>query len=487
MLIRPDLLPLILSAIVAIAGATVLGYFLGKGMGAALLALLALTAAVLCYMGASHYQWTGLILAIAGVTILAILFGYALSRQRGARTFGLMWLGWCGACLLGYLSAGIAGLVFITFSTVAMFWIGTYKLVQKALPLREGVSRKEKLKAFRALLTFTLGRNYPYYSVENRKKIPRVPGNQFAQFMAGPGIVITSCDHTVVITDNIKIKQVPEPGLTFTEMFETIGEVIDLRAQLRAFDVEALTKDGIRIKVLTFVPFRIDSGRGESGRWPKSGEAFPFNPKAVFRAVQAQLVERSREKKDDKVVENVQKHSWDALVKIIATRIVRQIISEYSFDDLCAPYNPNRDPRQDIGNELRHQLRGEMSRIGIDLIGGGISNLMPADGRLLQQRIGNWQAEWERRISKEIGQGEAEYIRMVESARAQAQAEMIRTISEGFEQAGGSDEVSTEVVALRFVEALEKMIKSPDVQPTLPPGTAETAEAMRRSLEVQRR
>jgi regulator of protease activity HflC (stomatin/prohibitin superfamily) len=90
-------------------------------------------------------------------------------------------------------------------------------------------------------------------------------------------------------------------------------------------------------------------------------------------------------------------------------------------------------------------------------------------------------------MTAETGKGEAEYIRLVESARAQAQAEMIRTISEGFERAGAAKETTPEMIALRFIEALEKMIQSPAVQQVLPPGQAETVEAMRRSAEVHHR
>jgi hypothetical protein len=203
--------------------------------------------------------------------------------------------------------------------------------------------------------------------------------------------------------------------------------------------------------------------------------------------VQGQLVERSREQKDGKLIENKQQHTWDETVNIVTTQIVRRIIGEYSFDDLCAPYQPQEDPRQEIVDELRKQLKDELQPKGIEALGGGISNLLPMDTQLLQQRVGNWQAEWERRITAEIGKGEAEYIRMVESARAQAQAEMIRTISEGFERAGTTENISAEVIALRFVETLEKMIKSPDVQQALPPASSETIEAMKRSIESRRR
>jgi hypothetical protein len=494
------LISLLASAITTVVLTTAFGYFMNKKFTAIFLFLLSLEAVAICLVGAfinallAHWRelirlqfrevdfighgisLPGLMIAIALVAVLAYRRGHNFSGRRGALVISLTWLGWCAFCLLGYVAGSPLGLLLIALPSLTLLWIGGYFLSQIVLPLNEDATPADRQQAFRALITYTLGSNYPYYAVEDRKKKERAPGNVFRQFFAGPGIVMTSCDQTVVISSGTKIKEVPEPGLSFTGLFETIAEIIDLRLQLRAFPVEALTKDGIRIKVLTFVPFRIQAGDD----WPKMGKSFPFRKSAVFKAMREQLIDRTKEKQGEK-------RSWDEQISIIATQVIRRIISQYAFDDLCAPYQPQRDPRQEIIKELRRQLKDEVEELGIQAIGGGISNLLPADSRLLQQRMDNWQAEWARRMTAETGKGEAEYIRLVESARAQAQAEMIRTISEGFERAGAAKETTPEMIALRFIEALEKMIQSPAVQQALPTATAETVEAMRRSAEVHHR
>jgi len=491
---------LIESALVTVVLTTAFGYFMNRTIIAIYLFLLSVEVAVLCFVGAfigvllahgrevirvqlsevdlgAHgVSLPGLLFAIILVAVLAYRRGQSLSGQRGARVISLTWLCWCAFCLLGHFVAGPIGVLLIPLPSLTLLWIGVYFLSQKLLPLNEDASIADRLLAFRALITYTLGTNYPYYAVEDRKKTARAPGNVFRQFFAGPGIVLTSCDHTVVISSGTAIRDVPEPGLSFTGLFETVAEIIDLRLQLRAFPVEALTKDGIHVKVLTFVPFRIQAG----DEWPEMGKSFPFRKSAAFQAMREQPIDRTKEKQGEK-------RSWDEQISIIAGQIVRRIINQYTFDDLCAPYQPQRDPRQEIIKELRRQLKDELTELGIQTLGGGISNLLPVDSRLLQQRIDNWQAEWERRMTAELGKGEAEYIRMVESARAQAQAEMIRTISEGFERAGAAKETTPEMIALRFIEALEKMIQSPAVQQALPSATAETVEAMRRSAEVHHR
>lgn len=468
-------------AIFTCGAAALFGYWMMKGLGAGLLLGLSGLAALVCWAAAARFNWQGLLFAILLAAAGAFLVGRFLSGTRGARTLTVAWLGWCALWACGYLIAQVPGLFLISLPGVVLLWGGLYWIAPKLLPLRNPNSGIEQQKSLRALLTYTLGTNFTYYTVEDRKFTERVKGNAFRAFFAGPGLVLTRCDHTATVTNNFKITQILDPGLTFLDKFERVGEVIDLRAQVRAFPVEAITRDGIRLKFITFAPFRI-----QAGAWPQTGSSFPFRKSAVFQAVQSQLIEPQREQHDGEVVESRRKHTWDERVSIVATQIVRRIISEYAFDELCAPYQPERDPRTEIITRFRQELKDELGKVGIEPLGGGVSNLLPADEQLLQQRIENWQAEWGRRITAEIGRAEAERIRTIESARAQAQAEMIRTISEGFERAGARESISNEVLAMRFVEALEKMIKTPAVQEALPSGSADSLEAMKHRIESHR-
>ena len=293
---------------------------------------------------------------------------------------------------------------------------------------------------------------------------------------------MTSCDHTVVVTDRARITGVKEPGFSFTGLFENIAYVIDLRDQLRAFHVEAITRDGIRIKVLTFVAFRIS----RDGKRPESDKPFPFSGTAVLKALGGSLVERWREQKDGKIVEHKQMHTWDEMVIMVATRVLRRVISEYSFDDLCATLQPERNPRNEITTEFQRQLRDRLGTMGTELVRGGISNLLPVDDQPLRQRIRYWQAGQERKSTAEIAKGTAEYIRIVESARAQTREAAEQMTSDTFDKTRSVDKnVSAEEIALRFLEVLERLVNSLTMQRSLS-SASETVEAMRRSLEAHR-
>ena len=449
---------LVLIAVVMVGLAAFLGYLSDKRSGAVVLALLAFLAAGICLVGFTWGKSAGLLVAALLVAALGALLGRKLGNRRGAAFVSLLWLGFCGACVIGYLADGRAGLLSITLPSVALFWIGLWRLSRRLLPLRNGSQARI---AFRCLYTFALGTNLPYYVFENGELEERVDGNP-SQFFSGPGIVITPCDHVAVIHDGIWVNYVDQPGLVFTGPFERVKEIVDLRPQLKAYNVEALTKDGIRVSVLTFVVFCIQ--RHTNDRQPVLGRSFPFRRRAISKAVYNPPTEDS------------QQYRWDDVVSIATSQILRDIIGEYTFDDLCAPYNPDRDPRTEIiaGREdqegqripgLTDRLKQKAIDYGIWVLDTGIQNLRPVEEEVLKQRIENWRTEWQRKMMIERGKGEAAAVRSLALAHAQAQAEVIRTISEGIAQIDlGDRAILPQVIAMRLIGAVEEMASPPAEQ-----------------------
>jgi len=325
------------------------------------------------------------------------------------------------------------------------------------------------------LFSFSLGTNYPYHAMEVRKLVERAPGNPYGQFFAGPGIVLTGPAHAPIIWEGLQFKRVGEPGLNFTERFETIYQTVDLRPQLRSFFVEAITKDGIRVRVLTFIPFKLHA----KGQDTQLKSSFPLDKDSIYQAVWAQPIEKD------------QKIPWDELPRLMTERLLRKIISRYQCDELCEPHESGEDqhtpakrnPRKAIRDELIARLKKELQPCGIEVIGGGISNLIPMNNSVIEKRVEAWQAEWERKINEELAKGKAKAIRTVEEAYAKAQAALILTIHDVVrEQPEVGADLLTKIAALRFIGALEEMACAPQVQQALPEGAAETMSYMRRVL-----
>ncbi len=342
---------------------------------------------------------------------------------------------------------------------------------------------EQRRKALQCLLTYTLGTNRPYYVVidekiaeraegtttwltEEEKLIQRVDGAIFGEFLAGPGIVLTGCDQAVAISTGQKFKGAKGPGIVFTGYTDLPAHVVDLRVQLCAFPVEAWTKDGIAIRVTTFIPFQIGTGKEE----PALGQGFPYRSSDVFKAVHAQLMEHVD---PSQVPESLEEQKWYDLPRLAGERIVREIISRYEFDELYTPFELHtdlgQDPRSRIGKEMREELNQTLPGWGIQCIGCGIGNIVPVDERVIEQRIEAWRTDWARKIMLQQAAGQARRLRLVEQARAQAQIDIVLAVGRRLERlraAGGP--VPLDAIVLYFVEVLEELAGRSALRKLLP-------------------
>ncbi|MBN1221509.1 MAG: hypothetical protein JXM69_21490 [Anaerolineae bacterium] len=438
----------------AVVLAAVSGFLLEKWEGAAILGGLVLLASAFhlagaflgyYYLGGYLAAWVGLLMGIGlGGLILAVSFRNATQGKRAGSFAAGMWFGFWFLCFLGYAAGRWVGLLLLTVPAIFFFLWGLYRTSARILPLRDLRNTTALRKAFRALVTYSMGTNYPYYFVdEDSRPEKRVDGNPYLKILAGPGLVCTDANHIPYVTSGLRGGQVFEPGLTFTGIYDLEPRIIDLRPQLRAFPVEALTKDGIPIKVTTFCPCRIDPG----DETPALGRAFPFRPEAVHKVLAGERVERKTNEK-----ESGGRHDWmggpqDGLVPLMATPIVQDIISRYTIDELCEPHNPARDPRVEIAAEMRKRVGETLAPLGLKLIGGGIGNLVPENDKIIERRLENWWTKWEGQILEEISEAQATRMYITKRARAKVEAEI-------FDLFRRSTKKLDLALALRFVDTL---------------------------------
>jgi hypothetical protein len=422
--------------------------FLGNGvMGAFLLGLAASVASGLCLLG---FKWGGQAGLLVGVLLVALVggvLGSKIGKRRGGLFVALLWLGFCVACAIGYWAAGWVGWLTITLPSMVLFWYSLWRFSGRLLPLQ--IQRRP-----RWLRRYLLRRLFAPHKIDDQ--VQRERHYRYQSFRA-------------LLTYSIGA-----PGLTFTGLFDRVDQIVDLRPQLKAFYVEALTEDGIRIRVLAFAFFKIRAHPQQQGRFWVDGES----DQAILQVMRAQPVE------------DAERRGWDDLVPMTAQRILQDIITQYRCNELCAGDQPDWLPHGEIPWEvIRRKFTAQLTNAmaakceAIQILGAGIANLEPVERGVMQRRIENWRTEWTRRMMIQMGEGETEAMRLISQARAQGQAEVIRILSKEAEDMDTVDkDILGDVLTLRLLEALESMARRPPVQQLLPAEATETMKYLRRAI-----
>jgi hypothetical protein len=290
--------------------------------------------------------------------------------------------------------------------------------------------------------------------------------------VGGPGAVRISDTEVAVTETNGRFRRILGPGGHLLGRFETIYAVLDLRQQARAIDELALTtKDGIEIKVGVSISYRVSTGGEPATR----AKPFPYDEEAVRLAAYAETVMA-----DDET------SNWEAIPAEIVKQKLTKIIAKYYLNDLLYPRSPSLDPRLTIHTELERLVRAALRDVGIELVNLHIGRLeLPQP--IFEQYIEYWQTHWETQTQLTEADGQAYSLEEVEVARAEAEVTMIRAIVEGLQRARleGNADAMPELIALRLIEALEKVAEKSQESHPLPTSLLPELTAMREQLMLE--
>ena len=431
-------------------------------------------------------QWVS-IFAFLGIHAIVLQYG-TMGGRRGLRTAAAYLFAFDWALMMGVTagrSVASEGMPFWSWHTVRWGLLGAIFLFLPAwLLFRFGLrfcgifllpvmptNRKRRSQAGRTVRAYMWGLNYPFYRGEDGELRKLVDGN-VSLYGGGPGFVMASSHYAIPLTVGTHDTQVGGYGLVFTDRKERPLSPVDLRLQVRAKTVRALTRDGIPVKVMMFAIFQIDRRRA------KEEGPYSFDPQAVFAAVHAQGVGPEQDEEREEI-------GWDQVVAERAADLLRSAIGRRLLDRLLE--NENGDappPRETLRAGVAKKLEEAMKPLGIHVLAVGLGNIEVEDEEVLEQRVRSWAAHWERRRLEREAQGDAEAIRLIEEARADAQRQMIMAITEAFQQLRDTGtSIPPHVIALRFIDILDDIATSPAVQQWLPEATRRIPARLRLLME----
>jgi regulator of protease activity HflC (stomatin/prohibitin superfamily) len=320
------------------------------------------------------------------------------------------------------------------------------------------IKSKRRSQAGRTLRAYMWGLNYPFYREEDGKLQKAVDGKITLRY-GGPGFVLASSHYAIPLTAGPVDTQVGGRGLVFTARKERPRSLVDLRLQVRAEEVHAVTRDGISVKMMAFIVFQIDR------RSARVKGLYPFDPKAVAHAAEIKSVGPVQDSGEHEEIE------WEQVVAERGTDLLRDAIARTLLDQLLEGYDEDGDkpPREALRGDVGKKLAEEMAPHGIHVFAVGLSDITVEDEEVLEQRIATWAAHWKRERLEREAQGEAQAVLITEKARADTQRQMVIALNEAFQQLADTETpIPPQVIALRFIDMLEDMATSPDLQGWMP-------------------
>ena len=434
--------------------------------------------------------------AILGVTSYQInLSGMAkkTSRSRSSTRFLILAIAGILAvlsiCAFWNTSMFDLGWIFLTFAGAVV--ITAFGIAPLLLPIEN--NGDERGAMVRVFAHFLLGSAQPSALVREGQ----IVSHTTAHTDNARGVIVTDSSTVVALRTSTGISRVegahidqdsrPHSGVIFTNYEEEIDAVIDLRPQVRRKPTTAQTRDGITVEVAVVAFFgpraaqarklkeldQLQHPQHATTGTKRASAAIPYPPPFVWR--RASIIQTLNTRRIERVGEQSRKTEWHDRIMEIAIPRLRDLISEYTIDQLTAWTTTEfpKHPRYIIRDKLREIVIQELNvddevrrPTGIDVRILSVSAPQPPH-EVIQRRIKAWGEEWRKKEADIFAEAEAEAILTRELARAQVQGEMTARINDILQEASESNTNSSDLVMLRFLEAMEKMSKDPTTRALL--------------------
>ncbi len=261
--------------------------------------------------------------------------------------------------------------------------------------------------------------------------------------VGGPGLINIPIGNAAISEINGRFYRVMDSGTHQLARFEFVHKVLDLRPQDRkAEDAKFRSSDGFPIRADIGATFRIKSSAETTPQQP-----YPFDSDSL-----RELAYDEVNTEVDKVVD------WTFMPFILVRVTVNGIISKLTLDQLLTLQPDNREPYLTV--RVEHQAREKLAALGVELTRAWVSGVKLPEAAS-EQFLELWKVDRETQAQIILADGKAEALEEMEIARAEAELTMIQAILEGIKRARRSGHTGTinEIVALRLIEALEKMAR----------------------------
>jgi hypothetical protein len=243
--------------------------------------------------------------------------------------------------------------------------------------------------------------------------------------------------------------------------------------------VDIVSSDGIPYKALLFATFSVDREAWsreivhqlirenrllKDAREPDyTSGSFHFSRARLRTLLSATGVRSSGKNEGESEVTY-----WDEMVLYHIEKAASEILSQRRFDETWQPSDDHAgaSAADDIAEAIKLKVFFNLLCKGVRFSSCRLVNFefkrekMAEIGEVERQQIATWQADWQKRSQQTRASGKAEAVLLEQEARAYATASLLTSLAEGLNQSQLHDpDKSRSVVAIRFIGALEELIK----------------------------
>ena len=435
------------------------------------------------WLSADSLRWIEIILGLSLVI-------YLLTRKYGGwRGLISLWIH-LFVILTGWNTGRWLGIFFVALPLLAILYYLVYRFAEIIIPASEPEDRKERFERFKVLSWYLWGMQFPISIVADStgdKIETRIDGDAFQDFFGAPGYLWSHSNQAVGLTGGTIFSRVEGPGAIYTKIYERPLLVVDLRTQLRISEIEAITQDGIPIKLIVFMSFAVDREPWNRDLYNRLKNTNPLLKNGMTSDYGCDHFLYSRQRVRSVIaLEGIRSNvadpagalylHWDEQVVHMVEEAARRIISEIPLSELWIP-NPQQDANGRSALDLiADRIKDEKNKKGlfsiclengVRLYAARVVNYfllsdkpeLALDG-ITRQQIPAWRARWEKQIRHKLAEAATEAEQKELDANALARSLLLTTIAQSLQIISENNkDLPRYLIAMRFLGALDEKIR----------------------------
>jgi regulator of protease activity HflC (stomatin/prohibitin superfamily) len=356
------------------------------------------------------------------------------------------------------------------FIPILLGWLLAYEIATNLVYHLYNLPDREKARGFlRRLRDPRLSRGATVIASPSDLEAKRLESARLR--VGGPGRIVLPIGHAAVTEINGRYYRVIGPGEHALDRFEYVHTLYDLRPQDRTDpEVRLRSREGLEIVTEVSVTFRVRA----PDMVPSVQQPYPYDHDTLREITYSQTNLPGGKTSD-----------WQTEALGAVKGALTATIGSFSLNELLQDEQTEIGAHLTISRSVERAAKIKLREKGIDLMRVRIGGFHFPDD-VTDLHIQYWRSYWDSQKRRTLAEGDAVAEEEMELARADAGIELFKAIAEGMAQAHqqGYQGTFAEIIAIRSIEAMEKMALESEGEVPLPAQLMPRLQLLQNQLQV---